>query len=154
MSFRTVAIVLAAALVAGCAGSSKVMLGQARAPAQLCSGLAPVRAASDAALERYLDWYFSLGAEWGRIYHLLQGRPEVFLQQRLEQTLAATPGLQDWLGQVQRHADQQEGPTPALPKKAIERPIEPDDGRDCQHGEQQQPGPPPRQAATDDGKPR
>ena len=32
MSFRTVAIVLAAALVAGCAGSSKVMLGQARAP--------------------------------------------------------------------------------------------------------------------------
>ena len=80
------------------------LLGQARAPAQLCSGLAPVRAASDAALERYLDWYFSLGAEWGRIYHLLQGRPEVFLQQRLEQTLAATPGLQDWLGQVQRHA--------------------------------------------------
>ena len=32
MSFRTVAIVLAAALVARCAGSSKGMLGQARAP--------------------------------------------------------------------------------------------------------------------------
>ena len=79
-------------------------LGRSHAPAPLCAGLQPMRAATDAALERYLDWYYSLGAEWGRIYHLLLGDPQAFLQNQLQQTLAATPGLQAWMDAVQQHA--------------------------------------------------
>lgn len=76
-------------------------LGQAQAPAHFCARMGDMTQALDAALERYLDWYFSLGAEWGRIFHLLSGSSEAFLQQHLQQTLQATPGLSPWLQAVQ-----------------------------------------------------
>ncbi len=79
-------------------------LGGSRAAAPLCSSLQPVREATDAALERYLDWYFSLGAEWGRIFHVIAGKPEQFLQERLAQTLAEAPGLEAWTQEVQQQA--------------------------------------------------
>ncbi len=84
-------------------------LGQARAAPALCERLQPVRQASNAAVERYLDWYFSLGAEWGRIFHLLGGKPEAFLQERLERTLSETPGLEGWWQQVQQQAERSRG---------------------------------------------
>ena len=69
----------------------------------LCTGLQGVNQELDAALERYLDWYFSLGAEWGRIFSLLTGDVSAFLQNKLTETLGATPGLQSWMQSLQQH---------------------------------------------------
>lgn len=70
-------------------------LGQARAGAPLCARLDALGPELEQAVERYLDWYFSLGAEWGRVLRLLAGDAEAFLQRRLEQELARVPGLPD-----------------------------------------------------------
>ncbi len=83
-------------------------LGGAGAAPALCGAAPAVRAAGEAALERYLDWYFSLGAEWGRIYHLLRGGPETFLQERLERTLADSPELSAWTQALRRQAGRSE----------------------------------------------
>lgn len=72
-------------------------LGQMQASTALCTGLHNVQQEMDGAVERYLDWYFSLGAEWGRILHLLTGNVEGFLQDQLAATLSTTPGLENWL---------------------------------------------------------
>lgn len=79
-------------------------LGQMPGGQALCMGMADVRRQLDAAVERYLDWYFSLGAEWGRIFSLLAGDVEAFLQNRLAETLEAAPGLQAWMQAVQQQS--------------------------------------------------
>jgi hypothetical protein len=79
-------------------------LGQMQATPALCGGLQNVRQEMDAAVERYLDWYFSLGAEWGRMLRLLTGTVEGFLQDQLAATLSATPGLEAWLSSVQQQS--------------------------------------------------
>lgn len=81
-------------------------LGQTQAATAFCSQADAMTQALDNALERYLDWYFSLGAEWGRIFYLLAGDSERFLQERLRQTLQDTPGLAPWLDTA--HTQQQE----------------------------------------------
>lgn len=83
---------------------SEQALRQAGADDALCADLQGLHGALDAALERYLDWYFSLGAEWGRIFHLLGGGAERYLQDQLEATLRATPGLDRWTRAAQQHA--------------------------------------------------
>jgi len=80
-------------------------LGESRAQPALCDALTDAQAAGDAALERYLDWYFSLGAEWGRIFHLLRGQPEAFLEEKLAQTLAETPQLNGWWDRARQQAE-------------------------------------------------
>lgn len=72
-------------------------LGLMQAQPALCTGLHNVQQEMDGAVERYLDWYFSLGAEWGRILRLLTGNVEGFLQDQLAATLSTTPGLENWL---------------------------------------------------------
>lgn len=72
-------------------------LGQTRAGAAFCEQAQDTQGALDAALDHYLDWYFSLGAEWGRIFHLLAGDADAFLTQRLKDTLEKTPELDAWL---------------------------------------------------------
>lgn len=76
---------------------------QGQASQALCTGAGEVRKELDAAIERYLDWYFSLGAEWGRIFSLLTGDVGVFLQDKLTATLAGAKGLDAWMQAVQQH---------------------------------------------------
>ena len=81
-------------------------LGKMQGAQALCQGMNGVEQQLDAAVERYLDWYFSLGAEWGRILSLLTGDVGQFLQNKLTETLLATPGLDAWVQSVQKQAQQ------------------------------------------------
>jgi len=80
------------------------LLGRAQAGQALCQSIPQMNRQLDAAVERYLDWYFSLGAEWGRILSLLTGDVSQFLQNKLSETLGDTPGLEGWVQALQRQA--------------------------------------------------
>ena len=80
------------------------LLGRAQAGQALCQSIPQMNRQLDAAVERYLDWYFSLGAEWGRILSLLTGDVSQFLQNKLSETLGATPGLEGWVQALQKQA--------------------------------------------------
>jgi len=80
------------------------LLGRAQAGQALCQRIPEMGRQLDAAVERYLDWYFSLGAEWGRILSLLTGDVSRFLQNKLSETLGATPGLEGWVQTLQKQA--------------------------------------------------
>ena len=80
------------------------MLGQAQAGQALCRSIPELNQHLDTAVERYLDWYFSLGAEWGRIFSLLTGDVSPFLQNKLTETLGATAGLEAWMQTLQTQA--------------------------------------------------
>ena len=80
------------------------LLGRAQAGQALCQSIPEMGRQLDAAVERYLDWYFSLGAEWGRILSLLTGDVSQFLQNKLSETLGATPGLESWVQTLQKQA--------------------------------------------------
>ncbi|MGD9756067.1 MAG: hypothetical protein AB7U71_00925 [Comamonas sp.] len=80
------------------------LLGRAQAGQALCQSIPEMNRQLDAAVERYLDWYFSLGAEWGRILSLLTGDVSQFLQNKLSETLGATPGLEGWVQTLQKQA--------------------------------------------------
>lgn len=81
-------------------------LRQTRGASALCTRLKQLGERFDHAIERYLDWYFSLGAEWARVARLLTDGVEPFLQQQLEQFLQQTPGLQDDLALARQHREQ------------------------------------------------
>ncbi|WP_043004444.1 hypothetical protein [Comamonas testosteroni] len=80
------------------------LLGRAQAGQALCQSIPEMGRQLDAAVERYLDWYFSLGAEWRRILSLLTGDVSQFLQNKLSETLGATPGLEGWVQTLQKQA--------------------------------------------------
>lgn len=77
-------------------------LGKLGASQAICQSMASMQTQLDAAVESYLDWYFSLGAEWGRIFSLLTGDVSQFLQNKLTQTLGSTPGLEAWMQTLQK----------------------------------------------------
>ena len=79
-------------------------LGQMQAGQAMCQGMSDMDQQLDVAVDRYLDWYFSLGAEWGRIFSLLTGDVSQFLQNKLSDTLLATPGLETWMHALQKQA--------------------------------------------------
>ena len=80
------------------------LLGRAQAGQALCQSIPEMNRQLDVSVERYLDWYFSLGAEWGRILSLLTGDVSQFLQNKLSETLGATPGLEGWVQTLQKQA--------------------------------------------------
>ena len=80
------------------------LLGRAQAGQALCQSIPEMNRQLDVAVERYLDWYFSLSAEWGRILSLLTGDVSQFLQNKLSETLGATPGLEGWVQTLQKQA--------------------------------------------------
>lgn len=80
------------------------ILGKTQASKALCQSIPTINQQLDAAVERYLDWYFSLGAEWGRIFSLLTGDVSQFLQRKLTETIGATPGLEGWMQSLQKQA--------------------------------------------------
>ncbi|MDR0214581.1 MAG: hypothetical protein LBJ15_11320 [Comamonas sp.] len=80
-------------------------LGQMQGAQALCQDMTEVERQLNVAVERYLDWYFSLGAEWGRIFSLLTGDVGQFLQNKLTETLGATSGLEHWMRVMQKQAE-------------------------------------------------
>lgn len=47
----------------------------------------------EANVDKYLDWYYSLGAEYSRIYRLLTGSVEEYMQEKLRKAIAPSEGL-------------------------------------------------------------
>lgn len=80
------------------------LLGRVQAGQALCESIPQMNRQLDAAVERYLDWYFSLGTEWGRILSLLTGDVSQFLQNKLSEILGATPGMEGWMQTLQKQA--------------------------------------------------
>lgn len=44
-------------------------------------------------VDKYLDWYYSLGAEYSRTYKLLTGSIEEYMQEKLRKSIAPSEGL-------------------------------------------------------------
>lgn len=76
------------------------VLGQLQGAQTLCAAMQGAREQGHQAIERYLDWYFSLGAELGRIGSLLTGQLEGYLQKQLEQKLQSAPALEQFTQSV------------------------------------------------------
>lgn len=81
-------------------------LKQTRVEPALCARVGDLASGLEQTVESYLDWYFSLGAEWGRVLHLLTGGAEAFLQDQLQRMLEQVPDLPDTLQQVQKQREQ------------------------------------------------
>ena len=82
------------ALGAGTAASDK-------ARATSCQALDAARAAAEKGFNAYLDWYYSLPAEWRRIAAMLTGDLEKMLENELKARLAAAPGWSEALAAAQ-----------------------------------------------------
>lgn len=77
--------------------------------ATACAQLDAIAERAAAGVDAYLDWYFSLGAEWLRIATLLSGDMQALLQSRFQQMVLTDAGLQTALHSLQAaHAAQWE----------------------------------------------
>lgn len=85
---------LTEALGAGTAASE-------RAREASCRALDAARAAAEKGVDAYLDWYYSLPAEWGRIAAMLKGDLEKLLQNELQARLSASSGWSEALAAAQ-----------------------------------------------------
>ena len=68
--------------------------------ANICSNLDEALRAAHKPVDDYLDWYFSLTAEWMRIWKMLNGELEQMLADRLRQTLESEKSLAEALARV------------------------------------------------------
>ncbi len=66
-----------------------------------CSSLAVGQSSLERAVDSYLDWYFSLPAEWSRILSMLGGDLEKLLSDKLTEAMASAPGFAEALARVQ-----------------------------------------------------
>ncbi|MBW7832038.1 MAG: hypothetical protein H3C29_02375 [Simplicispira suum] len=69
---------------------------------QACTALDKVRALAEPGVDAYLDWYFSLGAEWARLAAMLAGDAELLMRVKFEQLVLQDDGIGSALGTVQR----------------------------------------------------
>lgn len=58
-------------------------------------------------VDAYLDWYFSLGAEWSRFITLLTGDVDLLLQAKFSQMVMSSPEIAEHLSVVQRSYEAQ-----------------------------------------------
>ena len=58
-------------------------------------------------VDRYLDWYFSLGAEWSRFATLLSGDIDLLLQAKFSQLVMSSPEIVPRLHAVQAACEEQ-----------------------------------------------
>lgn len=75
--------------------------------ATACAGLASVEAEAAKGVDAYLDWYFSLGADWLRFAALLSGDVNVLLEAKFAQLVMARPDLTNRLPSVQNAYESQ-----------------------------------------------
>ena len=71
------------------------------ARASTCAALDSAQAAAAKPIDAYLDWYFSLPAEWLRIWKMLTGDLEQMLSNHLTQSLESERGLAEALARAQ-----------------------------------------------------
>ncbi len=70
--------------------------------AQACRRLSQVRALTEPGVDAYLDWYFSLGAEWARLAAMLAGDADLLMRVKFEQLALQSPVVSSTLDAVQR----------------------------------------------------
>ncbi|WP_263570366.1 hypothetical protein [Roseateles oligotrophus] len=87
------------------------------AQASACAELDSAQGAAEKAVEKYLDWYFSLQAEWMRTVMMLTGSSEQMLSDQLTKTLKSAPGLAEALARAQVGSRIQASTRDALPDK-------------------------------------
>ncbi|MFZ4649533.1 MAG: hypothetical protein ACOYLV_02390, partial [Rubrivivax sp.] len=67
---------------------------------KICSGLNEALRLAEGPVDRYLDWYFSLTAEWMRIWKMLNGDLEQMLAEQLKRSLESEKSLAEALARV------------------------------------------------------
>jgi hypothetical protein len=92
-------------LLTALVGEVQDHLGASQAAA--CQKLATIEARAASGVDAYLDWYFSLGAEWSRFATLLTGDVQLLLQARFEQLVLSHPDVLQMLNGVQADYEQQ-----------------------------------------------
>lgn len=83
--------------------------GVGAAQAAACAQLGAIEAQAARGVEAYLDWYFSLGAEWARLATLLTGDIDRFLADKFHELVVVNTGVEPVLAQLrsehERHRD-------------------------------------------------
>ena len=82
------------------AGMGRQMAGQETVA---CTSLDGIEAAADKGIDRYLDWYFSLGAEWARTLSLLTGSADELLNSKLQELVFSDPSIATPLEGIKDH---------------------------------------------------
>jgi hypothetical protein len=88
------------------ANALKALIGQAQDQlaghqATACAKLGEIEALAARGVEQYLDWYFSLGAEWTRFATLLTGDIDLLLQAKFSEKVMSSPEIVQRLPAVQ-----------------------------------------------------
>ena len=68
-----------------------------------CKSLDQIDAIAGKAVDKYLDWYFSLGAEWARTGMLLAGMPEALLAVKFQELVLSDPAIRGHLAGIEKH---------------------------------------------------
>lgn len=94
------------------AGALKALLDEARGQlaghqATACAKLGEIEALATKGVEDYLNWYFSLGAEWSRFATLLTGDIDLLLQAKFSQMVMSSPEIVQRLPAVQAAYEEQ-----------------------------------------------
>jgi hypothetical protein len=86
-------------------GETQKRMGGHQATA--CADLVAIEAEAAKGVDGYLDWYFSLGADWLRFAALLSGDVDVLLEAKFAQLVMARPDLTKHLPSVQNAYESQ-----------------------------------------------
>lgn len=89
-----------------------------RAQASACAALDAAQLAAEKPIDAYLNWYFSLPAEWMRIAKMLTGGLETMLAERLDSGFKSAPELVETLKRAQDDSQLQIAALDALQEKA------------------------------------
>jgi len=81
--------------------------GLSAAQAATCRKLDEIEAQAAKGVDAYLDWYFSLGAEWARLGTLLTGDIDRFLEAKFKEMVIVGTGVEPLLAQLQSEHERQ-----------------------------------------------
>ena len=88
--------------------------------ATACADLVAIEAEAAKGVDAYLDWYFSLGADWLRFAALLSGDVDVLLEAKFAQLVMARPDLTKHLPSVQNAYESQWAELVAIRARSLE----------------------------------
>ncbi|HWS05280.1 MAG TPA: hypothetical protein VN230_05780 [Burkholderiaceae bacterium] len=77
------------------------------AQAATCAKIGEIEAQAARGVDAYLDWYFSLGAEWARLATLLTGDIDRFLEAKFKEMVIVNAGVEPLLAQVRADHERQ-----------------------------------------------
>lgn len=84
-----------------------------------CAQLGKVRAVAEPGVDAYLDWYFTLGAEWARLGAMLLGDVETLLSTKFSQLVLGDPAVAAAFDTVQTDYAAQLGTATAARTQAL-----------------------------------